>query len=122
MCLAIVLSCALGGCGTSLNLDGDSRIYGGVRLDAQQWRTGVARAAGAAKPEPEDDPPAWSAIKTTGALLDLPFSLVMDTVTLPVTIATTLEERNDHEPAAREVVVTVEKPAKPREGGSSSGR
>jgi uncharacterized protein YceK len=121
-CLAVVLSGILGGCGTSLNLDGDSRIYGGIQLDAQHCSEGLAKAAGNTRQQEPDQTPLWHLAQSAGALVDLPLSLVMDTLTLPITIATTMEERNDQEPAASQTVVTIEKPPKPRDSASAPGR
>jgi uncharacterized protein YceK len=64
----LFLGVALCGCGTMENLKGGDRaIYGGVRQDFQNVSSGK-----------------------TGALLDVPFSVVGDTVTLPVTVGKAL--------------------------------
>ncbi len=59
----MILAATLCGCGTVDNLtNGDRQVYGGVRHDFQNVSSGK-----------------------TAALLDVPFSAIGDTVTLPVT-------------------------------------
>lgn len=59
----VILTAVLCGCGTMNNMtSGDREVYGGVRQDFQNISSGK-----------------------TGALIDVPFSAVGDTVTLPFT-------------------------------------
>src|SRR5271166_5898024 len=112
ICLAAVLAFAPTGCGTAINLVGQDRkgdsatpapaakeVYGGVSLD-----THVA-ASWIAAPFVEEHPPN-SALEMTletvcktsvGAwvlAVDLPLSVVGDTLTLPVTIPAALQKPN----------------------------
>jgi uncharacterized protein YceK len=115
-CLGLALSFALTGCGTSLNLDGDSRPYGGVCMDAQKVRQGLVQAADPSKAEERDRSPVWNLALSACACVDLPLSVVGDTLTLPVTIATALDERYDQDPAVTQTVVTLEKPSGSKQG------
>ena len=64
----VILAATLCGCGTMDNMiSGDRAVYGGVRHDFQNVSSGKA-----------------------AALLDVPFSAIGDTVTLPVTAAKAL--------------------------------
>jgi uncharacterized protein YceK len=72
----------MAGCGTFANTcwftedEGGMRVYGGVRAD---WA--VACESVAAEGHPENSPgPVWLPI------VDMPFSVVGDTITLPITI------------------------------------
>jgi uncharacterized protein YceK len=120
--MAVVLSSLVAGCGSSLNLDGDSRIYGGVQTDLQRWHDSVMHVPDPSRPEAEAQTSVLQLAQAVGALADIPFSFIWDTVTLPVTIATAIEERNDEDPAVRQTVVTVEKTPKSKDSGSSSGK
>ena len=72
----------LTGCGTLLNLgEKDSPPYGGVIMDSKIIAKGVPMGPFAFFPN-FDVPGLWPL-----ALIDLPFSLVGDTVTLPITAA-----------------------------------
>jgi uncharacterized protein YceK len=113
ICLAIALPPALGGCATSLNLDGDSRVYGGVALDARKCREFLAPAPPQRPDKPDTTAPGWRLLAGVYALADLPLSLIGDTLTLPITIPTALEEREDDEPAVR---------PGPLQGGSAANR
>lgn len=78
----LLLSAGLGGCGTYFNMagvkcsGGDKDVYGGVQAD-------VVHLAGACPP--------WTVLC---GLVDFPFSLVADTLTLPWTAS--------HHPRPRE--------------------
>jgi uncharacterized protein YceK len=104
-----ILFVSLSGCGTSLNLDGDSRIYGGVQEDVHKWRENLRLASADRPAQPGQMPPQWHMLQAAGALADMPLSLLADTLTLPVTIETAVEERIDKEPAATQTVVVMEK-------------
>jgi uncharacterized protein YceK len=90
-CLAAVAAAGLSGCGTSLNLDGDSRVYGGVVQDFQIAKERLAQAANPSWPGTPGSSPAWNITVSALALVDLPLSLLGDTLTLPFTIPTALE-------------------------------
>jgi uncharacterized protein YceK len=98
-CLAAVAAVGLGGCGTSLNLDGDSRIYGGVVKDFQVAKERLAQAADSSGPGTPGSSPGWNLAVSALALADLPLSLLGDTLTLPFTIPTALEERGEQDHA-----------------------
>jgi uncharacterized protein YceK len=85
-----------------LNLDGDSRVYGGVALDAQKLGEFLSPPAPDASDKSTKTSAAWRFLAGTYTLVDLPLSLVGDTLTLPITIPTTLEDREDREPAVIE--------------------
>ncbi len=112
-CLAAVATALLGGCGTSLNLDGDSRIYGGVVGDFQLARERLAQATNPSWPGTPGSSPAWNLTLSALALADVPFSLLGDTLTLPFTVPTALEEKGDPESPST--------PDKPRKGTVSMG-
>ena len=88
----------LGGCGTVANLvrSGDEqRVFGGVRLDmeaVQECAGEVGKAGG-----PEN--PADTVVGATFSVLDIPLSLVGDTLTLPLTFLAEL--RQGHPAPAR---------------------
>jgi uncharacterized protein YceK len=111
--LAGTLALALGGCGTANNLllpEGEAkaqgagppaRVYGGVGLDARVGTSWLAAPFGG---QPAPDVPAWEkALDGTckvaiGAFVlgvDLPLSLVGDTVTLPLTVPATLQKQRE---------------------------
>jgi uncharacterized protein YceK len=92
--LAAVMLGALGGCGTSLNLDGDSRVYGGITQDFQVVRERLAQASNPSWPGTPGSSPAWNLTVSALALADVPLSLVGDTFTLPFTIPTALEDKD----------------------------
>jgi uncharacterized protein YceK len=109
-CLAAIVAAALSGCGTVVNCingDGPSArdIYGGVKLDAQNGTRHLGEAfSGPAPcfskmPKPPD-PISDFASKTfcagcgVGMLaVDLPVSIVTDTLTLPLTVPATLMKK-----------------------------
>lgn len=84
--LALVVSCLLlafvAGCGTLVNFEkgalDNPKIYGGVQFDAEMVRT----------INTGDE----HLVKVLSLLyaVDMPFSLLADTVTLPITLTTTL--------------------------------
>jgi uncharacterized protein YceK len=80
----LLLTLTLCGCGTMDNMAGgpSARVYGGVRQDVKD----TAQSTGAVFRA--QDAAAFSTAIGTGAVrvLDVPFSVVADTVTLPVTV------------------------------------
>ena len=86
--VAALLVSALCGCGTVLNLQGESQVYGGARNDARAGAGCLAQGLGLTRAEEHDkfSPQVNLAIGAC-ALVDLPFSALADTLTLPVTIA-----------------------------------
>jgi uncharacterized protein YceK len=93
--LAAVVFGALSGCGTSLNLDGDSRIYGGVAQDLQVVQERLGEAASPNWPGMPGSSTAWNLAVGSLALADVPLSLLADTLTLPYTIPTALDDRKE---------------------------
>jgi uncharacterized protein YceK len=105
-CLAIAVVVAVGGCGTSLNLDGDSRVFGGVQMDAQKLQESLAHASANPRPDGKDkSSPGMNLLEGACALADMPLSLIGDTLTLPITIPTTIEEQYDQDPNVQQVDV-----------------
>jgi len=107
-CLAAVLACAAGGCGTFVNCTAGREIYGGVKQDLQNGSNHLAEAYSGPCPSfspfPEN-PSAGKQLLTrsfcagcgVGMLaVDLPISLVADTLTLPVTIPATMMKSPDN--------------------------
>jgi uncharacterized protein YceK len=84
VCLALITACPLSGCATAWNLKNEQQIYGGVRREASIVPY-LMRDFAPAKPED-----GFSTVLSMGALADLPFSAIGDTLTLPVTIPATL--------------------------------
>jgi uncharacterized protein YceK len=78
--IAVGMLCALSGCGTMENLSGNGGVYGGVRDDA-------SIIAGCLTPgEKETGNPAADLVVATLLLVDLPLSVIGDTVTLPLSL------------------------------------
>ena len=90
--LALLSVMMLAGCGSAMNvIDAENysapkMVYGGARLDAEMIDHGVHHAVSL---EPEKSvnpyPRLDAAMLATSGLLDLPFAVVADTVTLPIT-------------------------------------
>jgi uncharacterized protein YceK len=97
-----VLLAGLGGCGTSLNLDGDSRVFGGVVQDFQEVQERLAQAEDPTWLAAPGSSPTWNRTLAALACADVPLSLVGDTLTLPLTVLTALEEKHDEETSLRE--------------------
>ena len=97
--LAAALVCALGGCGTIGNLADPSRTrpFGGVIRDsaASGWLMNEFSEA-PSKPAAEN---AGLALAVPFVTIDLPLSLVADTVTLPITIPVALMRQGPPEPS-----------------------
>jgi uncharacterized protein YceK len=119
--LAAAVMVALSGCGTSLNLDGDSRIYGGVAQDVQEARERLAQADNPSCPDAPGSSPAWNRTLATLACADVPLSLVGDTLTLPLTFLTEWEERHDPDSSSTKTDSGGAKAANPRGTGGSPG-
>lgn len=85
--LIVVLSVCTCGCGTYRNLKSTSRAnmtaYGGVRADIEALNSPPSELTMIVKPF---------------AVIDLPLSLVGDTLTLPLTIHKTAETKNFESP------------------------
>jgi uncharacterized protein YceK len=119
-CLAAIVLGALSGCGTSLNLDGDSRVYGGVAQDLQTVGERMVQASNPSWPGTPGSSTGWNVTVGALALADVPLSLIGDTLTLPFTIPTALEEKHDQSTAAQENG-GGDSSAKPRPHGISMG-
>jgi uncharacterized protein YceK len=113
-----VAATALGGCGTSLNLDGDSRVYGGVAADFQMAKERLAQAANPGWAGTSGASPVWNLTVSALAVADVPLSILGDTLTLPYTIPAALEKRDEEDPAVKTVTETS---GKSRPGGVSCG-
>jgi uncharacterized protein YceK len=96
-CLAAVMVCALGGCGTICNLTDPSRIkpFGGVIWDCEAFDWFMYQV---------NEAPKKPAANTVGLTLsdpivtiDLPLSVVADTVTLPITVPIALMRQGQPE-------------------------
>ena len=104
VCLAALWASALGGCGTAGNLWrppvlGGQHIYGGVRLDAAAIRESLTGQPPDPDPRRVAPPPVRTILCSA---VDLPFSAVADTLTLPATIRATLDQRRDKQKPAPE--------------------
>ena len=101
--LAVVLALAtytfLCGCGTAINLQKDEqRVYGGVWFDAQAATVGLAEGvSGAVSPDTGPDRMPyrpWTGLQIilgAAAWVDLPLSIIGDTLTLPWTVSAELK-------------------------------
>lgn len=109
VCLTALVAVSLGGCGTvnnCLNGNGGRTIYGGVKQDAQNGSRHLAEAftgpapSFAKMPKPPNagrDFLAKSFCASCGVgmlAVDLPLSVVGDTLTLPLTVPSILMKRN----------------------------
>lgn len=90
---ALVALPLLGGCATADNLagKGDCRIYGGARLDGTLIAEGFQRDSALAKTQAVERPVLVG--EGCCGLVDLPLSLVADTITLPITVPVTLSKQ-----------------------------
>jgi uncharacterized protein YceK len=113
-CLAAVAAAALAGCGTTLNLDGEPRIYGGVMQDFQVAKEKLAQVANPSESGKPASSPVWNLTSSALALVDMPLSLLADTLTLPLTIPAALDARDDPDPP--------NSPGHPRPADASRGR
>src|SRR5579884_2387867 len=97
-CLAAVLACALGGCGTIGNLADfkSTAPFGGVSRDLQATGWLLEEAPEAAKKSAAAT--AGIAVATPIVALDLPLSLAADTITLPVTLPVALFRQSQPDP------------------------
>jgi uncharacterized protein YceK len=97
--LAAALVCALGGCGTIGNLadPGRTKPFGGVIRDSEAsgWLMNEVSEA-SKKPAAEK---AGLVLAAPIVTIDLPLSLVADTVTLPITIPVALMRQGQPEPS-----------------------
>ena len=104
--LAAAATALLGGCGTVANITlsgppstgGSMKVYGGVRRDMD-----IVRDCTTNPDHPKDNAKAICfATAVTVAALDLPLSVVADTITLPITIPVALvtQGQTDKGPAA----------------------
>jgi uncharacterized protein YceK len=103
--LALTTIPVLGGCATYASLAGQdgSKVYGGTRLDATLISESLSPDSEVAKSDKIEHPVlVWEACC---GLVDMPFSLVADTVLLPVTVPLALgrsaPESSDSEPTLR---------------------
>jgi uncharacterized protein YceK len=101
--LALMVLTGVSGCGTVLNFQQEEegpKVFGGVLTDAALG-PGLL-AAGADNlihpKEHEKLPPGTTLALGACALADLPFSLVADTLTLPLTIPVALRKVGDGKP------------------------
>ena len=93
LALLALLGISASGCGTALNVrsDGQQKVYGAVQHDLECIRHNLDTS------KPRKLPVLSVAI----GLLDLPFSLIGDTLTLPLTISATVRKREPpHKEAA----------------------
>jgi uncharacterized protein YceK len=93
-CLLLVTALAADGCASALNTfyflpcEHGQRIYGGVRLDAEVFQghlQAVREEKLTGKPSSS-----YTAKEATLAAVDFPFSFMLDTLTLPITVPHTL--------------------------------
>jgi uncharacterized protein YceK len=103
-CLAAVLACALGGCGTIGNLADfkSTTPFGGVSRDLHATGWLLEETPEAVKKSPAET--AGIAVATPIVALDLPLSLAADTITLPVTLPVALMRQGQPDPEAAPMV------------------
>jgi uncharacterized protein YceK len=75
--LGIALAFLLGGCGTIADMAVDQRIYGGIQQDVHLIGNPYL---------PKTEPPDYFFPLIFFGILDIPLSLVADTLMLPITI------------------------------------
>jgi uncharacterized protein YceK len=97
----ICLTCSAAGCGTFVNTVGfknepKERIYGGVRWDVEGGSDNLVRVTKGTETV------GAAAASTAVCLIDLPLSIVGDTITLPLVIVRQIVPSNDQESAMRE--------------------
>lgn len=87
----LVALSALPGCGSLINLRDEKKVYGGARFDGLVTASEVQLIAGQVPPEKR---PGYSMgiAMCWWAPLDLPLSIIGDTLTLPVTIPATIRK------------------------------
>jgi uncharacterized protein YceK len=120
LALVGLLAAGMSGCGTCRNVgiggDGYGAIYGGTLQDATAALVMPITAAayfGGAEGDPEMTPGQGLAIEV-GMALDLPFSIVGDTVTLPLTVYHTVA--GGHEPLSLPLWWESLRPKRPSKG------
>ncbi|HEY7422681.1 MAG TPA: YceK/YidQ family lipoprotein [Gemmataceae bacterium] len=97
--LAAALVCVLSGCGTIGNLADLSRTkpFGGVIRDSEASGWLLNEVSGASKKPAAET--AGLALAVPLVMVDLPLSLVADTVTLPIAIPVALRRQGQPEPS-----------------------
>ena len=75
--LGLSLSVLLGGCGSIADISTDQKIYGGIQRDVELIGSPYL---------PKTSPPEYFFPLVIIGIIDIPLSLVLDTVLLPVTI------------------------------------
>ena len=81
----VAMASLLPGCSTMANLSLDKKVYGGLAMDA----CAIPMVATAITPNqnPDDSFPLWvKLLFGAGMIIDMPLTLVGDTLTLPITI------------------------------------
>jgi uncharacterized protein YceK len=76
--VALALLVGVGGCGTIADIATDQRIYGGVQKDVELMENPYL---------PKSEPPEYFFPLIIIGVLDVPLSVCLDTVLLPVTLA-----------------------------------
>ena len=92
---AVIVCCLLvapllGGCGTAVNLANERSPYGGVATDLGCSWGGLLSLTPFVEPDPHY-PAGFGFFLGLAAFADTPFSLVGDTVTLPIILKAALE-------------------------------
>jgi uncharacterized protein YceK len=97
--LAAALVCALGGCGTIGNLadPGRTKPFGGVIRDREASGWLIDEVSEASKKSAAEK--AGLVLAAPIVTIDLPLSLVADTVTLPITLPVALMRQGQPEPS-----------------------
>jgi uncharacterized protein YceK len=90
--VVLIVSFCLGGCGTMGNVwccckSGEEKVYGGVANDLEALGNGARHIC---HPESPADAAFYALVLPLFFAVDLPLSLVGDTLTLPITIPATL--------------------------------
>jgi uncharacterized protein YceK len=88
----LLVALAATGCGTCANLADHSRIYGGTQLDSTSLLHACKELSH--PNEPGELTPKRDAAAALGSCIDLPFSVMADTFTLPITCYHSWKDRN----------------------------
>jgi uncharacterized protein YceK len=90
--VAAVASFALTACGTISNVQDGGHIYGGVRSDVETGSEGLTELQSNTRSLPKG----LLVLGVSVAAIDLPLTVIGDTLTLPITIRRALFGRSDH--------------------------
>lgn len=97
----LITATALCGCGTLVNITNKStenKIYGGTRLDVVGGPYLFGKGVGLIRREEHEKfPPSMCIGLGMCALVDLPFTIIADTLTLPITVRAAIDRAKNAE-------------------------